>query len=798
MIQGHGPASPQGMFITDSAQSEDFKTNYALSGYSGTLLRGMCRSHGLDFDNQFWKTSLIKDVVPKATEDDETLLAAMVSNYSPLLVEEINALNPHLLIPLGELSFKFLTGISGIRKFRGSVVNPSALIGLHETRKVMPVLGPYPYLYQEYRQRVISGIDIGKISKHLNANPIPDNFFNIWVCESSSALRNFLDRSYKDDAILVFDIETFAGIPSCISFCFDGFESVCIPFLDKSIDRDNRVLMMDLVARILASPIKKVNQNIKYDWKILERWGFKVNNVIGDTMLAASTLYCEFPKNLGFLTSIYTDLPYFKDEGREFDPAKHAKTQFYLYNAKDSLATHQIYTKQIEEISEQGVGFVYGNLCQLIPIYRGMEDNGIRIDDSCRQSLLGKYESLFRIECLKLARLAGLDYINPHSPKQMSDLVFNLLGFEKIRGVKGTDEESLEQLMAWGVAKHSPIVGKDILQCIINCRKIHKVIEIIELPVYPDGRFRCEFNLAGTENGRTSAGKCTDQILYLDEKGKIKLKNLGHSLQTIGKHGFMMDGITYGKDLRSMFVPSYGYRFVEIDLSGAEARVDRVLSGNFDMEVFTNPGIHKLTASWIYNCAPSEIKKDILIDGVDRYFMGKTTRHAGERNMKADRLVMMTQRPLKECMDILTKFHTSEPAIREVFHKDIIKAVDETRVLIAPNGRRRDFFDRIDNHTYNEAISTLPQMIVSDQTKFSFIKTFEECSYARLLAEMHDGALAEVPIGNEMEYGLVYKKNVEIPIDFRFGSIKRDYQLIIPCEMSMGDSWDQLKGVDFQ
>lgn len=819
MIKAHGSSRPAAFFVADHPHGQDFETGYALTGYAGSLLKDFCREQGLYLDD-YWRTCLIKEAPPKEDDKEQTKTKALINEYSPLLIDEIRDMKPNLIIPLGERSFQFFTNLNNIRKFRGSVLPLAGDFQLERSNiiKVLPILGPYPYLNQEYRLRVISRIDFGKIQKNLSEGPVPDNFYNIWVARSSSALRAFLDRSFKktlDDpqGFVVFDIETYLQIPICLSFCFDGFESVCIPLVDQSIDRDNRTLMLEMVDKVLRSNIPKVNQNIKYDWKILERWGFRVNNVIGDTMLASSTLYCEFPKNLGFLTSIYTDLPYFKDEGKEFDPDRSKRDRYYLYNAKDSLATSQIYSQQKKETIELGVDWVYKKLVQIMPIYRRAEDRGLRVDDEIRTTLLAKYESLYHIQELICRRLLNQNYFNPASHKQCRWAIYDELGYKKVQGVKtnddgqpSTDEDSLNMLLIKGEASRAPSIGPLVLSAIIAARKVHKVIEVLELPLHPDGQFRCEFNLAGTETGRSTASATTDQLIVFDNN-KIEVVNLGHSLQTIGKHGFMIDGVTYGKDLRSMYIPAPGYVFVECDLSGAEARVDRVLSGVFDMQVFDNPGIHKLTGSWLFDCKPEEIKKNILVDPgdgtapIDRYHLSKTFRHAGERNMGPGQAMIMTGRPFRECDRMLNKFHSFQPEIKQVFHRDVMRALDApAHSLVAPNGRRRDFFDRIDKHTYNEGISTLPQAIVSDQTKFHGIgQTFSDpCIYtwAHFLVEQHDGALMQAKKGREMELGRLYKKNIEsVPIDFRRGTLIRDYELVIPCEVSIGPNWYEMKDV---
>jgi hypothetical protein len=839
MVQGHGSSFPKAILVADYARGEDLSTNYAISGYSRKLLEQFAKNTDTDF-NYLYTTLLIKDPLPanfgspedleaqlkgkapgrqkhlrkvrntKATDIEQGLQInrQLAPAYGPLFKEEVKVLEPNLIVPLGEASFQYLTGLKNIRKFRGSILSPLDLFGFKENTKILPILGPYPYLFQDYKQKFISQLDFGKIPKWWHDGPTPDNTNRIWIAKTYQQLRNYVERSYRDceektlekGGYLVFDIETYMNIPTCISLCFDGQESCCIPWIDESIEPMQRALMLSYVAKVLDSPIPKVNQNIKFDVKTLERWGFRVTNIVGDTMLATSTLYCEFPKNVGFLTSIYTDIPYFKDEGKQFDPSRErSKDTFYLYNAKDSLATHQIFSKQLVEIKELGTTYVYNSLIKLLPIYRRMEDRGVKIDQEQRSKLIEKYESLYNLSTDYLRSLINRDDFNPLSSLQANHLIFTELEFAKIKGVKGTDEESLNLLLCFSRAREE---NKTILRELINCRKIHKVLEVLYLDIYPDGRFRWEANLAGTVTGRTSFSQTTDyfikEVRSPSGKQKIKKVNLGHSGQTIGKHGFYIDGQLLGTDIRSMFVPSSGYSFVEIDLSGAEARVDRVLANNLDLTVFDKPGIHKLTGSWIFNKPPDEIKK-----GTHEYHISKTVRHAGERRMGPNRLFSMIQNDglgltlqFSDCKNILDTFHKNDPEIRRTFHKSIEDAIKQTRSLVCPNGRRQDFFNRIDYDTINEGISFLPQAIVSDQTKFSFIETFETCPWAHLLVEAHDGSLAEVPKGREEEYASIYKANIEKPIDFRQGSIVRDYLLSIPAEVSVGETWDSLEALE--
>ena len=792
MIQGHGYLSAPIMLVADGASDDDVASGYAISGYQENKLKEFAADNGIRWESETYRTAFIKERI-KLTEPKANY-SLVNDQYKKILLDEIKVVDPNIIVPMSELSFNYLTNLSDINKFRGSLL-PS----VHGRAKILPVLGIYPYLNQDFKMSFITRLDFGKIARYRDDHkPWKDE--NVWVCKSGQQLYNYISRQYNKCQFLVFDIETYCGIPTCISLCFDDEESCTVPLLDREISFAERSIMMHHVINLLASPIPKVNQNIKFDWRKLERFRFYVENIIGDTLLATSCLYCEFPKNLGFLTSIYTDMPYFKDEGKQFDPSIHDRSRLFLYCAKDSLATHRIYTQQQKELKETGTLPVYNKLIEILPLYKKMEQRGILIDDSARVSLTAKYETLFNIQEYKLKSLINRTTFNVMSSIQCQRLVYDEIGFRPVRGVKYTksgnpaaDEESLEMLIWMGDGLES---SNEILRCIIACRKIHKVIEYLRTPLHPDGRLRCEFNLGGSENGRTTASHTTDNLLtFVTEKKRVIVKtiDLGRSFQTIAKHGFDIDGFEYGKDLRSMFVPSPGYCFVECDLSQAEARVDAVLANDFEiLKVFDGPiGIHRLTGSWIFACEPLEIKK-----GTRQYHEAKTARHAGERNMTETRLMMMIHQPIKFCTQVLRTFHAKQPNIRGVFHDEIRYHLQREKCLVAPNGRRRDFFGRYDKDQINEAISFLPQAIVTDYLKYGLRRTFDNYSQCEPISEAHDGFLAEVPIMERESYAAEFRRNTEIPIDFSTCSLSRDFKLTIPLETEWSDTnWMEMKGM---
>lgn len=821
MIKGHGNIGGKILFVADCGSKEDSQTGYALSGSAERMLRQLCNTIGLKLDTCY-RTLLFKDHIvglgfnPRRDKKyiDE-YRAANPLNFEQLLKDEIKEVDPNVIVAMGNHSLRSLTGAYGIQKYRGSILSAS----LDRIYKVIPTFSPHQ-IFETHQRFFITAADYSnKLKTQIEYPQIDRDTDLIWICRTVEAAQNFFRRN-RSAEFLTFDIETWHGAPTCCSFCFDGRESISIPFYDEKMSMADGMLLMRECSKVLSSPIPKVNQNVKFDWNILERFGFKINNVVGDTMLAAHTLYPEFNKNLGFLTSLYTTVPYFKDEGKEstnFPPDQYHLT----YNAKDALATHKIYSAQITELKEESLlSFYAERVMPLFHLYRKIESRGIRVDDSARRRLLGKYQTLIDVNSDELEQLVGP--INPRSGPQVGKLIYEDLKYpprvKTTDGVKryNTSRKILEELeIMHGDDNRLGYKGREILARIILARRLAKVVEYIETPIHPDGRWRCGWNIAGTETGRSSARKHTDRLFIQVGSGKTKIKevNLGRSLQTITKHGFKLDFaeeeesdyseesgefIDLGSDLREMFVPSAGYEFVEIDQSQAEARHVAILSNDLETLALlektsfiknkhgVKDDLHAITASWVLNKPFSEITKE------DRQKSGKPARHGGAYDMSAPMLALTEKIPIKEAERILVKFHEASPKIRGVFHFEIRNELHRSRTLRNPFGRRRIFFDRLDREMYKQGYAHIPQGTVSDHQKFAMLRADPHISsFAHFLVEAHDSTLAEVRLGRREDYARVMKRELLAPIDYSNCSLPRNFKLVVPVEMNYGSTWQE-------
>lgn len=854
IVKGNGREDAEIMVVTDYPSKEELASGKAGVGYVGRMIGGWFQEHKFSFDHTY-KTSYIKTdfTLPRAKNKQEDALKDCLDAFKPdsfgkILASEIAEVKPNVIISAGEYATRYLTGRRNIQKLRGSILpvcdaprldlGDAARIPTHI--RVVPIIHPRDVL-QKHIHTYYTSFDVSRAIKLRSRKDPYKEPGNLWICWTGQALSNWWsDRGWKSK-FLTLDIETYLNFITCISFCGDGKEAFSIPLLDKRTQPLDRALLLKGIAKILGNKIPKVNQNIDFDDDVLGQWGLRVENIFDDTMLLGHTIYPELPKGLDFYTSIYTEIPYYKDDGRDFNPKEGWDTLYY-YNAKDALATWQVYEAQERDARESGIwSFYRQKVWPLFNIYKRLDKRGILIDPVEQRVLYSKYVQMLSDQHDSLQRMLGHE-TNFNAPKQVAEVVYNELGYpeqykvDKKTGVRSltTGEETLEEL----ILNHSRgEVADAILWKYLWCRKLFKVIKLILVPNHLDGRMWTNSKLTGTKSGRTSMSKTIDRIYYRNTKDhplykkskkldSIVWASLGLSFQTIGKHGFKIveedededdvmessyeiQGIEVGKDIRRMYVPSKGYTLVEGDGGQAEARVVCMLAEDWEtlaeMERKTfrvnqyglKDDLHTKTAMLVLNKEFEDITEQ------DRQDFGKKPRHAGNYDMGAPRLALMAHIPLDRSQITLTRFHGASPKIRENFHFWVRSVVTNRRVLESPHGRVRQFFDKLNNETFKQAYSFIPQATVSDHTKMTAIaglvdegKKWYDTENVYLLAESHDSALFEVKDECVDEFLPDFRNSLETPISFKTGTFVRERELIIPGDIKTSrTNWFEMQKV---
>lgn len=127
-VIGQGPSDAKIIFIADTASESDLLKGHALSGAAERTLRELCTPTEIKL-GECYRTCYIKNYLKGfgySRKKDKDLITEAQNQIAPLTFEEIlfneiQALNPHVIVPLGNLSLKLLTGVGPHYKYRGSI-----------------------------------------------------------------------------------------------------------------------------------------------------------------------------------------------------------------------------------------------------------------------------------------------------------------------------------------------------------------------------------------------------------------------------------------------------------------------------------------------------------------------------------------------------------------------------------------------------------------------------------------------------------------------------------------------------
>ncbi|MEX2008257.1 MAG: DNA polymerase [Candidatus Spechtbacterales bacterium] len=392
--------------------------------------------------------------------------------------------------------------------------------------------------------------------------------------------------------------------------------------------------------------------------------------------------------------------------------------------ASNNSSRQEELMQDVEEARAAGVlsDRLYELEKDLVPIIIGMEERGIRIDQEALQEMQRAAEGDIHGIEQKIYQSAGLEF-NINSPKQLSELLFNTLGIST-KGLKKTPGREIST----AADELEKIRGEhEVVELVLKHRELQKLLStyIRPLPTLADaaGRIHTTFRPLGAATGRMSSNN--------------------PNLQNIPLHGELAHTI------REAFIPGDGYIFLACDYSQMELRVVAHLAKDKNMIATFRRGedIHASTAAHVFGIELDQVTSDMryrakalnfgLIYGI------------GERAFAASAGISLPE--AREFMDrYLEVFNgvaeymkaTKEKAHQLGYVETLYGRKRFLPDLRSPNPRVRSMAERA-------AINMPVQGTAADLVKMAMVKSENELSGARLLLQLHDELLWEVPQGKE-------------------------------------------------
>ncbi len=661
---------------------------------------------------------------------------------------EIAACQPNVIVPMGNEAMKALVGFGGIMDWRGSILESPF-------GKVIPTYHPAA-VAREWTFRPASVIDFGKVKTESMFPELRRTERTLLTSPTFEEIIHHLQRM-KGSEHVSFDIETETEQITCIGFSDRRDWAICVPFWfggsGSLWSPEQEAEIWKGIFNLLEDQnIKKIAHNGVYDIEYLDRtMGLRVRNYWLDTMIAFHACYLELPKGLDFLTSVYTDHPYYKYQRRTDDMKTHWK-----YNATDACITYEIAFKVLKDMEDMKVeGFYRDYMHSLIePLYQ-MQKRGVRFDVERCKEVRKQYKEEIEMLEKRLVEEVGHE-LNCNSHKQMTTWLYtelNLPKKTKLRKSTGeqtlaADEEALNELYD----KHKIPALRTILE-IRERKKIYSTY--LEVKLDEDKRIRCAYQITGTETGRLSSNQTA--------------RGTGTNLQNIP-----------GGLVKSLFTADPGCVLINADLSQAEARVVAHLSGDERLiRVFDSGGdIHRKNAANIFNKKEEDITDD------ERQ-MAKRVVHASNYGMGPRTFAQQTGLPESEARRLLAQYFATYPRIK-LWHMQIKAQLQKSKVLTTPLGRKRIFFNKWTDQQFKEGLAYIPQSTVADVVNQGLIELYKEG--VELLLQVHDSVVAQCGedvgvVGKTVE---LIKRCMTRPIEIN-GKI-----LVIPVDVKVGKNWDKM------
>ncbi len=558
-----------------------------------------------------------------------------------------------------------------------------------------------------------------------------------------------------------------------ISFCYEQGKACYIPLKNQK----EKCLNLDTVLKKIKpmledQSIKKIGQNIKFDYIILKKNKIDMHPV-EDTMLASYTLDAGLNRHnldmlseihLGHKTISFKDLVGSGKKKITFTEVDLKKATEYA--GEDADVTFRLYQLLKERLDQEKLTKIYEIFEKpMIKILSEIEMNGVKVD----KEYLKKLSKNFTNKILKIEKeiysLAKKEF-NIGSPKQLGEIIYNEL---KITGLKKTKKGSLATSAT--ILEDLAFKGHKFPSLVLDWRQLSKLKN-----TYTDAlqdhinqntnRVHTSFLLAATNTGRLASSDPNLQNI------PIKTED--------------------GREIRKAFIAEKNNILISADYNQIEMRILADLADVKELKkAFINKDdIHNITASQVFNVSIKKVDANLrrkakainfgIIYGITQYGLAKQISVSNQEALEFINSYFKKFPEIKDYMQSTVKFCRKNGYVSNIFGRKIhLRGINDKNFSI------RSFQERA-------AINAPIQSCAADIIRLAMIQLHELIKLkkiydAKMLLQIHDELVFECLKTNQPAVEKIIKKTMESV------SSSEHHMFTIPLDVNVnsGNNWEE-------
>lgn len=518
---------------------------------------------------------------------------------------------------------------------------------------------------------------------------------------------------------------------------------------------------LELLRPVLTDPrVRKIGQNIKYDYIVLRREGVLLEGIDLDTMVLSYLLEPNWGKhNLDKLA-----LTYLQEKAVSYEEVagkgKSARTmnaipveKVTIYSCQDADFALRLSQVLWPKVEQAGLDRLYREIEQpLIEILAAMEIWGVKIDQEALQLLSRELEKeLGRLE-KKIYEASGVEF-NINSPQQLADVLFRKIQLPPGKKTKVTKRFSTSLEVLQELAPVHPLAQLALEYRILAKLKSTYADALPELINPETGRIHTSYNQTVAATGRLSSSE--------------------PNLQNIPARGEL------GQRFRQAFIAEPNHLLLTADYSQIELRLlahlseDPTLMATFQAD----HDVHSETAQRVFGDAaalfPEEMRRRAKIINFSIIYGTSAFSLAKELGTSTS-----------EAQTFIDRYFNQHPKVAEFLERTVAEAASRGftttifgRIRQVPELKHKDKVARQAGRRI--ALNAPIQGSAADLMKKAMIDIYRElkrrCLETKMILQVHDELVFEVPEGERAGVETIVKETMEAV-----------YPLRVPLKVHLG------------